>query len=254
MEKQVSRRQTNQPAHYASLLAVDTATRACSVAVSKNNELAVETTTLTSQTHSRHLLKMIQSALNLANVQLCDIDAFVVTKGPGSFTGLRIGISTIKGLAKALGKQFVGISYLECLARQSNVTDGSICAMIDARRNEIYYALYHLEDTELRIVVPESVGSIFQMMQMVDGNCHFIGNGVYPHRRQLRKKFGARATFAPDHLNILKGFMVLDSGRTLLKRGFKEHLEHFTPCYIRKSDAQINLEKQTTANEALTSK
>lgn len=239
---------------YACLLAVDTATQACSVAISKDNNLVVETTTVTGQTHSRHLLSMIQSALSVADVQFAGLDGFVVTKGPGSFTGLRIGISTIKGLARALNKKIIGVSYLECLARQSAVTNGLVCAIIDARRQEFYYALYQFAGTGLKTIVPETVGPISELIRQIDGKCHFIGNGVYPNRQKLQKKLGKLAEFAPDFQNTLRAYTLLEHGRKLLLSGCQNHLEHFTPSYIRKSDAQVNMEERSMQNATFPAK
>ena len=101
------------------ILAVDTATKSCSVAVTEKGFLAAELTTVSAQTHSKHLLKMIHSVINTAGITISDVDGFAVTIGPGSFTGLRIGISSVKGLAVALDKPVVGVSSLDALAQQA---------------------------------------------------------------------------------------------------------------------------------------
>ena len=100
------------------ILALDTATKTCSVALTDDGSLAAESTIIKNQTHTKHLMRLIHSVLEISGFGLSDMDGFAVTIGPGSFTGLRIGISTIKGLAQALGKPVVGISSLKALAWQ----------------------------------------------------------------------------------------------------------------------------------------
>jgi tRNA threonylcarbamoyladenosine biosynthesis protein TsaB len=226
---------------FSNLLAVDTATNACSVAIWKEHRLVVEDTNVTRQTHSRHLLSMIEKALSIAKIELSDLNGFIVTKGPGSFTGLRIGISTIKGLAKAINKPLIGISYLKCLAQQSAVTNGLVCAMIDARRGELYYALYRFDDSKIKVVIPESVGPLSNLVEKIEENCLFIGNGVYENREGLRKKLGPKALFAPDFQHILRAETIIWAGQKQLENGRRENVGSFVPEYIRKSDAQINL-------------
>ena len=124
------------------ILAVDTSTRSCSIAVVDGSDLLAEITSGNGQTHSRHLMAMIDSALGLAGLNLSMIDGLAFTCGPGSFTGLRIGISTILGLSASTGKPIAGISGLDALAMQAAAPDILICPMIDGRRNEVYCARY----------------------------------------------------------------------------------------------------------------
>ena len=226
---------------FSNLLAVDTATNACSVAIWKEHHLVVENTNVTRQTHSRHLLSMIENALTTAKMGLSDLDGFVVTKGPGSFTGLRIGISTVKGLARATNKPLVGLSYLKCLAQQSAAAKGLVCAMIDARRGELYYALYRFDDSRIETVISESVGRLSNLVEKIEEHCLFIGNGIYENRKRLTEKLGRRALFPPDFQHTLRAETIIWAGHKQLKNGRQERVESFVPDYIRKSDAQINL-------------
>ncbi|MGD9210584.1 MAG: tRNA (adenosine(37)-N6)-threonylcarbamoyltransferase complex dimerization subunit type 1 TsaB [Desulfobacteraceae bacterium] len=233
---------------FSHLLSVDTATQACSVAISHGNSLVVENTNITCQTHSRHLLNMIQHALVTARLKLSDLDGFVVTKGPGSFTGLRIGLSTVKGLAMAVGKPMVGVSYLQCLALQSGVKNGLVCTVIDARKSECYYALYRFGNSGLQTVVSESVGSLKNMVEKITEPCLFIGNGFQPYQKQLYQSLGQLALFAPDFQNILRAYTAIWAGRSRFLEGCGNQLDSLTPEYIRKSDAQINIVKQLFNN------
>jgi tRNA threonylcarbamoyladenosine biosynthesis protein TsaB len=116
------------------LLAVDTSTCSCSVAVMTGDRIASELTSLSSRTHTTHLMAMIRDALARAHTEPAALDGFAVTVGPGSFTGLRIGISTVKGLAFACGKPCVGISSLEALAAACPPHPYAICSVMDARK------------------------------------------------------------------------------------------------------------------------
>ena len=139
------------------ILAVDTSTRSCSVAVVDGNDLLAEVTSGNGQTHSRHLMAMIDSVLGLAGLDLSMTDGLAFTCGPGSFTGLRIGISTILGLAAATRKPIVGISGLDALAMQAATPDMTICPLIDGRRNEVYCARYRWINGELVKEMAEQV-------------------------------------------------------------------------------------------------
>ena len=124
------------------LLAIDTATDSCSVAIIEDDTLRSELTAMPGQTHSKHLMPFIASVLDAAALKLTALDGFAVSLGPGSFTGVRIGISTVKGLAFSLGKPVVGISSLAALAWQCNESSGLICPMIDARKKQVYCGRY----------------------------------------------------------------------------------------------------------------
>ena len=145
------------------LLAVDTSTRSCSVAVMTGDRIASELTSVSSRTHTTHLMAMIREALALAHTEPAALDGFAVTVGPGSFTGLRIGISTVKGLAFACGKPCVGISSLEALAAACPPHPHAICSVMDARKGQVYTAVFRqkgagvLRIGEERAVSPEDL-------------------------------------------------------------------------------------------------
>ena len=124
------------------ILAVDTATKSCSVAVIDEDTLLAESTSFNDQTHSRQLLNIIDTVLGKANLKIGQVDGFAVSIGPGSFTGLRIGISSVKGLAFSLNKPVVGVSSLQTLAFQCNQNPYLICPVLDARKQEVYYCHY----------------------------------------------------------------------------------------------------------------
>jgi tRNA threonylcarbamoyladenosine biosynthesis protein TsaB len=135
------------------ILSIDTATASCSVGVMNAERLLAEVTSEKKQTHSKHLMGMIDTAVRVAGVSLAEMDAFAVNIGPGSFTGIRIGVSTAQGLAMALSRPVVGVSSLEALARQAGMSNYLICPVLDARKNEVYAALYQFKKNGLRQLV-----------------------------------------------------------------------------------------------------
>jgi tRNA threonylcarbamoyladenosine biosynthesis protein TsaB len=167
------------------ILALDTATNSCSVAATDDGALSAELTIRKNQTHSKHLMELIHSVLEIAGFGVADLDGLAVTIGPGSFTGLRIGISTIKGLAHALDKPVVGVSTLEALAWQCGQTSYLICPLLDARKGEVYAATYRfnadqlVQKTSARAMIPEAIA------EEVKSPCVFIGTGARLYRKSI---------------------------------------------------------------------
>jgi tRNA threonylcarbamoyladenosine biosynthesis protein TsaB len=132
------------------ILALDTATNSCSVAIMDSGVVCAELTSANNQTHSKHLMTMIDTVCEVSRLEIETMDGFGVTIGPGSFTGLRIGISTVKALAWSLKKPVVGISSLDALARQCIAGPYPICTLLDARKQEVYCCRYHYHADELK--------------------------------------------------------------------------------------------------------
>ena len=225
------------------ILAVDTATSSCSVAVAVDKELLAEITLLRNETHSKHLTGLIQQVIQVAGITLEDIDGFAVTRGPGSFTGLRIGISTVKGLAAASGRPLVGISSLESLAQQGWTGEHPVCSMIDARRGEVYVARYRNKQC---VLSPEEIEQAMipdQALRLIKGMCVFVGNGAVAYRQVIMDLMGKRALFAPAVQHIIRAATVAQLAWPRLDAGDTDDLERFVPTYLRKSDAELNRQK-----------
>jgi tRNA threonylcarbamoyladenosine biosynthesis protein TsaB len=223
------------------ILAVDTATRSISVAVSKDEDLLAEVLSSGGQTHSSHLMGLVETTLAMARTDLAAIDGFAVTRGPGSFTGLRIGISTMKGLAEALRKPLVGVSCLKTLAFQAGPCAQMVCSMIDARRGELYFAVYHHAEGELIEVVPESVGPPSAVMEKAVLPCLFIGNGAALYQTLLMQGLGPMASFAWTSQNMIRAAAVAQLSLLSFQNGQTDDVEHFGPLYLRPSDAQVKV-------------
>ena len=225
------------------ILAVDTATISCSVAIVQNKAILAEVTLVKEQTHSKHLMAVIKRVSQLSGIPISDLDGFAVTRGPGSFTGLRIGLATVKGLAAASDKPIVGISSLECLAIQSFVPSINICPMIDARKGEVYWALYRYEDNQLQLLCSEQVNSPDSVLTDIHEPCVFVGNGAQLYRAVIKPKLEDLAHFAPNSHSIIRGATVAYLSQKRFERDSVDDAGSLTPCYIRRSDAEINLAK-----------
>lgn len=225
------------------LLAVDTATEICGVALSVDDRIRAQVVLGHGETHTRHIMAAIESVLVQAGVALSGVDAFAVTQGPGSFTGLRIGISTVKGLAVATGKPIVGVSTLAALARQAEGQSELVCPLIDARRSEVYWSLYKRGKSGLQVCLPESVGPADQIPLTINASCLFIGNGVPLYQHQLQKGIDHPVQWAQPNQNVLQPSVVAHLGFRKLADGGGDDVMTFGPVYLRKSDAEINRQK-----------
>jgi tRNA threonylcarbamoyladenosine biosynthesis protein TsaB len=221
------------------ILAVDTSTRSCSVAIVDGCDLLAEITSGNGHTHSRHLMAMIDSALNMADTNLDQLDGLAFTSGPGSFTGLRIGISTILGLATAMHKPIVGISGLDALALQAAVPDMTICPLIDGRRNEVYFAHYRWEDGNLIQVAAEQVMPPRQALIGLDPPVLFAGNGALLYQELIRECLGDSARFALNCRHTLRASTIAWIGMKRFEIGDVDDIYRFEPMYIRRPDAKI---------------
>lgn len=226
------------------ILAADTATKSCSVAITEQDTVLGELTSVSEQTHSIHLLEMIRTVMQNAGVGMSSLDGFAVTRGPGSFTGLRIGISSIKGLAFAVNKPIVGISCLEALAQQSTPASDWICPLIDARKGEVYAAVYSFTPEGLIREIEEIVLSPDELLKRIDKPCVFLGSGAVLYRDVIIQKLGGLAAFAPQQHNVIRASTVAALGRKRFENGEVDEVAELVPHYIRNSDAELNLGKK----------
>jgi tRNA threonylcarbamoyladenosine biosynthesis protein TsaB len=221
------------------LLAVDTATQSCGLAIVVDGIVQTELILSHRGTHTKQILAAIDAVLSLGESSLEQIDAFAVTRGPGSFTGLRIGISTIKGLSLATGKPLIGVSSLEVLAHQAGGNAARVCSMIDARRNEIYWRVYRREGDSLISQSDEQVGSVDLMARQIDGACVFVGNAVLQYAGQLPQLVKQEIQTVPDADNIIRPAVLAHLAWRRFLQSDVDAVEAFAPVYLRKSDAEL---------------
>jgi tRNA threonylcarbamoyladenosine biosynthesis protein TsaB len=219
------------------LLAVDTSTTSCSAALFCGDRLLAEVVYAAGKTHSRHLMSMIHRILEECRCEPADVGGIAVTRGPGTFTGLRIGISTVKGLAEATGTPVVGVSSLAALAFPFALHDCPVVAMIDARRGEIYYTQYRGSTqpaTRVSVGAPETVAAA------LPENAILVGSGALLYRRVFENR-SPRIRFADTMQHVIRAASV---GRLALERFRKQDvdpIDALIPEYVRKSDAQIQM-------------
>ena len=224
------------------ILAADTATRSCSVAIADGSALRVEITLDTGQTHSKHLLKMVDSALSLSDLTIRDIDGFAVTSGPGSLTGLRIAMSSIKGLSLAMQKPMVGVSTLEALAMQCTGASPLISPLIDARKGEVYSCRYRFDgDRKLEKVGSEGVHSLDAALEGIREPCLFVGDGARLYKENILIKLGSLANFASPDKQVIRASTVARLAAGRLDAARAADMDGMVPHYIRKSDAEMKL-------------
>ena len=181
------------------ILMIDTSGPACGVAIARDGKLLYEASLEIGMTHSQRLMPMVDAALAMTGMEMKDIDLFGAVVGPGSFTGVRIGVSTVKALAHAAGKPCIGIDALEALAMNVPEFDGMICPILDARAQQVYGAMFEpgvppkrlLEDTA------EKLAAFLDRVQATGKRAIFTGDGVAVSEKAIRERLGEKAVFAP---------------------------------------------------------
>jgi tRNA threonylcarbamoyladenosine biosynthesis protein TsaB len=223
------------------ILAIDTSTRTESVAVLEDGIVLAEVYTTSEQTHAKRLLSAIDATLHMAALKTEACDALAVTIGPGSFTGLRIGISTVKGLAFATGKPVAGVSSLDVLAQQFPQSRHLVCPMIDARKKQVYTALYECgNDMRLTKLADDCAIEPEKWLKQIEQPCLFVGDGIAVYGDLIKEALGERALFAPPHLNSVQASAVAAAGMKQIVEGRDADVAALEPYYIRQSDAEMN--------------
>lgn len=226
------------------VLSLDSATEAATCAVIEDDKLLGEITYNYKKQHSVLLMTLIDTLLKNINSDISSIDGFVVSKGPGSFTGLRIGMATIKGLCEGTKKPFVSISSLDALANNLAYTDGLICPILNALRGNVYTALYYFENEKLKIITDYMVISIEELISIIknkDKKVTFIGDAVPLFKSKLKNSF-ENVQFAPLHLNLVNAAALGELGLKELAVGNYDNITTAAPIYIRKSQAEREYE------------
>lgn len=226
------------------LLAVETSTTTSSVAIVSAEGVRVEITLGLTSSHSDSILGAIDHALAQASLGISDLAGLAVSAGPGSFTGLRIGLATVKGLAEAHPLPIVALSSLEVLAMNAPAGEMRVCPALDARKGEIYAALYawEAEAAGWRTLIGEGAWSpdaLAKKLHDAGGNVLLLGDGAVAYKAQLASTLGKRARFVPGPANQPRAAWVGWLGLDRLAEGRTEDPLTLVPRYLRQSEAEL---------------
>lgn len=226
------------------ILAIDSSGLVASVAIITENELIGEYTINYKKTHSQTLLPMLDAVVKMVDLDLKDIDAIAVAMGPGSFTGLRIGSSTAKGLGLALNKPIIEVPTVDGLAYNIGATDYLICPLMDAKRNQVYTGLYEYVDGEFQVKKEEcaiALEEILSEINTLDKKVIFLGDGVPVYENQIKEQITVPYVVSPAHLSRQRAGAIgalackyYEEGKVVAARDHK-------PEYLRLSQAEREL-------------
>ncbi len=226
------------------ILAVDTSTSMASVAVAVGERIAAESTFNTDRTLSARLIPEIERLLALAGLAAADIDLFAASTGPGSFTGVRGGIATVQGLALAGGKPCAGFSSLTLLAMNLQLAAYPVCALLDARKSEVYGALFDCSAPIPATMIGDTVlppERFLGLLRETTGSpVLFCGDGAVRYRDLINGKLGDQALFAPFPLNIARASNGILLALHAYRSGATLEPSRLLPTYLRASEAEIN--------------
>lgn len=241
------------------ILSIDTSSNVCGVSILENHKLICNLDCDTGRTHSENLMPMIKDALSKANLTLNEIGLIVCDIGPGSFTGIRIGIATVKAFNDSLNIPCIGVSSLEALAYNINNNSALVCSILDCKNDNCYFALYERKEKIFETLIEpqaEDIDSTLSILKSyIEDNFEnaritFVGDGSKIYQNQIKETF-KEAQIADENQDILNSYNLGICGYEKFING--EHLnEEILPLYLKKPQAQRLLEekmKGTSNNE-----
>jgi len=230
------------------ILALETATPLGGVALIEDEKLLAEYRVDMTMSHAERLMTLVDRALKDCGWVFADLEALAVSIGPGSFTGLRVAVSTVKGLATGRPIPVAAVPTLEALAWNAAAGRQLICPMIDAKKQEVYAALFSNQGagglkrlTEDEVISPDSLAD--RLIERFGEPVVFLGDGAVQYREILTRRLADRAVFAPGPLGSPRPSMVAWLGLQRLNRGEAADVRTLVPAYVRRSDAEVNWEK-----------
>lgn len=233
------------------ILAIDSSGLVATVAVVERDANGVDKTIAEytvnyKKTHSQTLLPMLDEIKKMTELDLATLDAIAVSGGPGSFTGLRIGSATAKGLGLVLGCPLIHIPTVDGLAYNLCYADKMVCPIMDARRNQVYTGLYKFDDCKMEVVSPQDAMGIEELAALIrahvaaDAGVIFLGDGVPVFKKKLEEELLAdyRLSFAPAHMNLQRAAAVGALAMQYFEEGKVESAAEHKPDYLRLSQAE----------------
>jgi tRNA threonylcarbamoyladenosine biosynthesis protein TsaB len=220
------------------LLFVDTGGATASVAIGAGNRVIAEATLLLDRKLSTRLLAVIDSLLGESGMTTADLDGFGVTRGPGSFTGIRIGMATVMGMASAAGRSVVGISSLALIAANLPFARYQVCALMDARKKEVYAGLFHCGSLP-KLRAPECVLSPEIFLDRIREPTIFTGDGAAVYRELIEARCSGLSHFAPVSCSFPRAASGIVLALEAFDRSEEMPPERLEPVYIRPSEAEV---------------
>lgn len=230
------------------ILAIEASSAVASAAILTDDIITAEYTINNKLTHSQTLLPMIDEICGRTETDLGDFDAIAVSSGPGSFTGLRIGSATAKGLGQALGIPIIHVPTLEAMAYNYYGTNTIVCPIMDARRNQVYTGVYYFSGGKLMSYKEGCAVSIDELLEFINSeglnNIVFVGDGISVFRQYIDEKAAFSHDYAPAGMNRQRASSVALLGAEYLKEGRTEPAALHLPDYYRKSQAEREREEK----------
>lgn len=223
------------------ILGIDSSGLVASAALIENDTLVAEYTVNFKKTHSQTLLPMLNEISTITELKLDSIDAIAVAAGPGSFTGLRIGSATAKGLGLALDKPIIGIPTVDGLAYNLYGCQDLICPLMDARRAQTYTGLYEFRSNEfitLREQCAVSIAEIIAEVNAIGRKVIFLGDGIMAFTQYIKEHCSVKYTFAPAHVNKQRAASVAALAQLYYVEGKQQSAREYKPIYLRLSQAE----------------
>lgn len=220
------------------ILAIETSGKVCAVALAENDKLIMEKIIEDENTHSVKLMPLINEIFKENNMYLSDIDLFSCDIGPGSFTGIRIGVSTIKAFLDAKNKKAVGVTSLEVLARNIQ-EDGLICSLIDAKNDNVYYGLFEKDGKVYKQIEELRFDNIENLLRNLDDKnkkIFFVGNGSIAHKDMIESKLKNAIIINDKETNSLNAGNIALVAFEKNKQAVDSN--NLSPIYLRKSNAE----------------
>ncbi|HCD43809.1 MAG TPA: tRNA (adenosine(37)-N6)-threonylcarbamoyltransferase complex dimerization subunit type 1 TsaB [Lachnoclostridium sp.] len=228
------------------ILGIESSSLVASVAVVEDEVLTAEYTVNFKRTHSQTLLPMLDEIVKMVELDLETMDAIAVSGGPGSFTGLRIGSATGKGLGLALKKPLVSVPTVDAMAYNLYGSAYRVCPIMDARRNQVYTGIY--DNREGFSVIKEQcamdIGELVEELNAAGQKVIFLGDGVPVYKKQIEEKITVPFLFAPAHLNRQRAAAVAALGGRYYEEGKTLTAAEHSPVYLRKPQAEREREEK----------
>lgn len=231
------------------ILSIDSSSTVATCAIVSEKGVLGEYTLANKREHSVILMELIEQVLKNCSLNINDIDGFVVSKGPGSFTGLRIGMATVKGLSFGSNKPYVSVSTLDALAYTMSHFNGIVCPVMDALRESVYTCIYKCNNGEMEKLVEPTAMDLEDLAKYLNDTNErviFVGEGLDKHENYFKENIH-NAFFAPKHLSLIRASSLGELGLKLISEGIVDD-ENSSPLYIKKPQAERELEKRLAMN------